>query len=208
METISFPLLSPEDQEILREALHYMKVAELRAACHHLSLPDAGKKGFLIQKIMQFIIDGTVLKVPSIPVASRAKSYAPQPLLPSSLMLYGAYKNDAKARAFFKSLIGPHFHFTAFGIDWLNERWLHGKPPTYQEFADFWIQETMRRTKEKQKPKDEWMFIRYMQKMEREAPRATSDELIRGWKELQVQEAQTAAKLLIQAIKQLRDVHE
>ena len=44
------------------------------------------------------------------------------PLQPKTKILIGAYKNDLATRLFFKELIGDHFHFTTFGIDWINER--------------------------------------------------------------------------------------
>jgi hypothetical protein len=96
-----------------------------------------------------------------MPATSLAQNYPQQTLSASSLMLYGSYKNDALTRAFFISLIGPQFHFTAFGIDWLKQRWHEGKPPTYQEFAHYWIDETQKRTDKKAAPKQEWAFINF-----------------------------------------------
>ena len=115
-----FPLLSEKEQAVLYDDLHYMKMAELKKACVMLCLPDKGKKTELINRIMEFIKTGEVITLPKIPVKSRAKNNPIQPLEASSLMLHGEYKNDLKTRVFFKHLIGLHFHFTAFGIDWLK----------------------------------------------------------------------------------------
>lgn len=198
---IEFPLLSQKEQETLFDALHYMKMAELKNACLSLALPEKGKKTELINRIMTFIETGRIITSPTLPASSRAKNYPIQPLAPASLMLYGEYKNDLKTRAFFQSLIGAQFHFTAYGIDWLNDRWLEGKPPTYQEFADYWTTETKQRKQVKAAPKDEWMFIRFMQSMEKTEPNASQKDLLEAWKLLQAQKALEAQKLLQIAIK-------
>ena len=200
----NFPLLSEKEQSKLKDALHYMKMLELRKACLILSLPEKGKKALLIERILTFIKNGTVMPVPQVPAVSLAKNHSLQPLAPQSLMLYGGYKNDLKTRNFFKKLIGEHFHFTAYGIDWLNERWLEGNPPTYQEFADFWSRETAQRKKENKKPKDEWMFIRFMQKMEKDEPMASKEDLLHAWKQIQEQKRHEGFQLLEKAEKVLK----
>lgn len=204
MNTNQFPLLSIEEQSILQAALHYMKMAELRKASQTIGLYNKEKKAHLINLILTYIKSGKIITIPKIPAQSRAKSQAIQPLATSSLMLYGGYKNDRKTRDFFKKLIGPHFHFTAYGIDWLNERWLQGKPPTYQEFAVFWVKESAQRKKEKSKPKDEWMFIRFMQKMEKIEPDASKKDIFHAWKQLQAQKKDKGFQLLEKASKVLK----
>jgi len=204
MNAHRFPLLVLKDQAILQDALHYMQVAELKQASLMLSLPDTGKKTELIERILVFIKEGQIKTVSLFPAQSRAKNYPFQALSLSSLILHGSYKNDLKTRNFFKQLIGPHFHFTAFGIDWLNNRWLQGKPPTYQEFADFWIQETHRRKQEGTTPKDEWMFIRFIQKMKKEEPASDKEYLMEIWKQLQKQKAKEGFQLVDKAAKVLK----
>ena len=117
----------------LFEALYFLKMGELKALCQKLHLPYSCKKGQIIDTIKHFVSTGKVLEIPEIPTISKAVKKQSVALAPDTRMLLGSYKNDAKTRAFFKKLIGNHFHFTAFGIDWLNERWQAGKPPTYQE---------------------------------------------------------------------------
>lgn len=204
MNKNQFPLLRDKDQLVLKEALHYMKVAELKKASHMFGLSDKGKKGQLIEQILTFINEGKITEISTIPAVSRAKNHPIQMLSPSSLMLHGSYKNDLKTRNFFKKLIGPQFHFTAFGIDWLNERWLNGCPPTYQEFADFWIQEQERHNREKPKPKDEWMLIRFMQKMKKEEPEASKEDLLHAWKQVQNAKKEQGFQLLKKAARTLK----
>jgi hypothetical protein len=194
-----FPLLSSSEQLQLKDSLYYMKMSELRKACLKVSLPDTGKKSALLERILLFMQEGKVKKIAQIPEKSRSKNNPVHVLSPSSLMLYGSYKNDLKARNFFKQLIGSHFHFTAFGIDWLRERWLAGDPPAYQEFADFWIKEKSRREKDKPAPKDEWMFILYMQRQQKVQPEATKKELLYAWKQVQAQKKDEGFQLLEKA---------
>ncbi len=199
MKNNQLPLLSKKEYSDLHDALHYMKMHGLKKACQLLSLPNTAKKAELIKQIIHFIKTAKILTVPKIPLRSQAKNYPMQPLEPSSLMLYGSYKNDAKTRSFFKKLIGPYFHFTAFGIDWLNNRWLKGQPPTYQEFVNFWVKEKTRRKNIKVKPKDEWMFIRFMQQTKKSESYASKEDLMKKWKKLQAKKSEKAFQLLKKA---------
>ena len=173
--------LSSSDLDQLNQSIWFLHVEELKEVTTQLRLSDKGAKGVVIGRILHFLQSGEELAAPKFPAVSCAKKGVVPPLLPKSLMLQGAYKNDLAARLFFKSLIGEHFHFTAFGIDWLNERWLQGNPPTYQEFADMWIAETARRMHEKAAPKQEWAYIRFVQKYMEQFPKTSRDELMQSW---------------------------
>ncbi len=199
MKTISYPLLTEQEQASLSDAMHFMKMAELHDACRILGLPEAGKKAELIEKIMLFIRTGKTMTLPTIPAQSRAtlRRGHPATLHPNALMLYGLYKNDAATRTFFKTLIGPYFHYTAFGIDWINDRWMAGKPPTYQEFADYWVAEYERRKKTPEDPKKEWRYINFMQEMQITHPTASKDEMMAAWKTAQAQNAHRARRVLM-----------
>lgn len=122
----------------LRISLNFLHVAELKNICNKLELAEKGKKEELILRIIKFIETGEKLTNIPFPKISCARKIEKHELTENSLMLKGAYKNDLKTRLFFKKLIGEYFHFTAFGIDWLNERWMNGNPPTYKEFANMW----------------------------------------------------------------------
>jgi hypothetical protein len=195
-------LLDEQEQLQLFQALHYMKMAELKQSCSLLSIPDVGKKSELINRIMQYVQKGIILETPPIPAQSKSAHHPPQPLHPGALMLYGSYKNDAQTRAFFKTVVGPHFHFTAFGIDWLAHRWQEGDPPTYQEFARYWQEEYTRRKQDTPEPKKEWAYIRFLQRMQQENPHYPKGDLLSAWKKLQAAQAQQAYILLKKAIKQ------
>jgi hypothetical protein len=166
----------------LTEALYYFKIDELKNICVRYQLPTQGTKLVLIERIGVFITTGKVIAQKVIPSISRAKQDDCRVLESHALMLYGLYKNDAQTRAFFKKLIGEYFHFTAFGIDWLNERWMMGNPPTYAEFALFWQQEYMFRQKSKVAPKKEWTYINFVQQFLAKNPAASKEQVTRAWK--------------------------
>ena len=159
-----FPLISNQQLTLLKEALLFLHTDELRHICAQFSLPIKGKKGVIIFGILHFIKTGELITEACIPDISRAKPGSDYPPCPDTLILKGAYKNDLKARLFFKQLIGEYFHFTAFGIDWINDRWVDGNPPTYQEFADMWKKEYQRRKQFGSTPKEEWAYINFTQK--------------------------------------------
>lgn len=200
---MQFPLLNKHDLDLLSQALYFLKVSDLKKACNSFSLFESGKKGELIERIMIFITTGQIKNQQTIPSQSLAKNYPYQSLLPHSLMLYGGYKNDLATRKFFKKLIGPQFHFTAFGVDWLNDRWLKGNPPTYQEFTDYWLKETARRKKTKAEPKKEWAYISFLQQMNEVIPQASRAQLMQEWKKVQAKKSLIACTLLKKAIMQL-----
>lgn len=98
-------------------------------------------------------------------------------------MLKGSYKNDYATRSFFKALIGSHFHFTAYGIDWLQERWEQGKPPTYREFANMWQSQWQWRKQQKVDPKEEWAYLNFCQQFMKKYPHSSRSQMMKEWKE-------------------------
>ena len=169
------------EKKAIQTSLLYFHVGELRELATRLSLVEKGDKKSLILRIVHFLETGERLSVPKFPAASRAKRGVAYPLEREGLMMKGAYKNDLKTRLFFKQLIGPHFHFTAYGIDWLNAQWLEGKPPTYGEFVEMWQAEHEQRKKEPAPPKKEWAYINFVQGYVVKAPHANREEVNRAW---------------------------
>ncbi len=185
---IAKKLLNAHELNDLHEALYYMKINELKGLCATYSLPIKGNKVALINRITVFIETGKVVHLQEIPSISKAnKNRIDYSLELDALMLYGAYKNDAKTRSFFKTVFGNHFHFTAFGIDWLNERWISGNPPTYREFALFWQQEYLNRKQTKVVPKKEWAYINFTQQFLIHNPAASKKEIITAWEKERMQ---------------------
>lgn len=174
-------VLSSQEVHELNDSLQYFSMEELRELCGQYSLPSNGNKVALINRIITFIQTGAITQLPVIPEISRARRGQKYELKPDTVMLYGSYKNDAKTRSFFKSIIGDYFHFTAYGIDWLNERWFSGNPPTYSEFAEFWKNEYAFRTQTKVSPKKEWAYINFTQRFLQKNPLASRVEINEAW---------------------------
>ena len=127
---------------LLYENLCFLKVTELKDLCTHFKLNNAGSKLTMVSRLYAFKTNTPEPVSPQIPTISKAKRGCTYPLHPDTLILFGAYKNDAVTRAFFKTLCGSHFHYTGRGTDWIRGRWLAGTPPTYREYADFWLSDT------------------------------------------------------------------
>ena len=164
-----------------QESLNYLHVKELKEHCASLLLSTKGTKSILISRIIHFIKTGEKIESPKYPSISCAKSNKTFTPHPESLMLKGLYKNDLKTRIFFKNLIGEYFHFTAFGIDWLEERWMEGRPPTYREFAAMWQNEYAYRKENGSTPKDEWAYINFVQRYLKDNPDAKKKDILKHW---------------------------
>lgn len=174
--------LSKEDQAELKENLSYMHIDELKSQLQELGLSLKGfNKNELIERLAHYVVTGKELAALEIPAVSKASRHATYTLDAKSLMLFGSYKNDLATRKFFRQLIGEHFHFTAQGIDWLRERWLEGKPPTYAEFAQEWQAEYERNKEQKRPPKQEWAYIRFLQNYTQRFPHASQKEMTHAW---------------------------
>ncbi len=176
--------LSPSERQELFDALYFLKIAELETLADYLQIPLDGPKAEIIDRIIQYFSTGKKLPIIPLPENSKAKKSQLYQLRPETVMLHGSYKNDGKTRAFFKKLIGSHFHFTAFGIDWINARWKAGNPPTYQEYAHMWQQEYEARKKQPVKPKKEWALINFMQRYSCQNPNASKQEAMKAWKKV------------------------
>ncbi|HQS84703.1 MAG: hypothetical protein B7Y25_07240 [Alphaproteobacteria bacterium 16-39-46] len=191
-----FPLIPHQNLNSLKESLNFLHMEELKEICTKLLLPTQEKKGALILRILHFIEFGKVIKAPKIPDISCARRGENYPLHPTTCILKGNYKNDLTTRLFFKKLIGEHFHFTAFGVDWLNNRWIQGKPPTYQEFADMWTNEIKRRKEEGSHPKEEWAYINFTQKFMRQNPNSQRHELLEAWEKERQRQKENVTKIM------------
>jgi len=160
----------------------FFYVQELKELAVKLTLVDKGSKKAIILRICHFFLTGEKLAMPKFPKESCAERGKVYPLKEGELMLKGSYKNDLKNRVFFKSLIGSHFHFTAFGIDWLKERWIDGKPPTYSEFANMWEEKFRKRKKLPVASKEEWAYINFVSEFLSYSPEVSKSSIYNAWK--------------------------
>jgi hypothetical protein len=194
-----FTELAANTKAALFEALNYLNMEELTAICSRYQIPIDGKKGQIIERLKCFIDTGKIIKSPPLPAISKAKSTDSNELNPLALILSGLYKNDDRTRQFMKSLVGEHFHFTAFGQDWIKARWQAGKPPTYQEFAEVWQAEYVKRNAKgyKPSPKAEWAYLNFIQRYSESHPKASKAEISQQWEIMRANKASYVLRNLL-----------
>jgi len=188
--------LNPLELDELDIGLYYFHVEELKEVCFHFQLSSSGKKCDLIDRILAYVKWGEKQELTPMPKTSKAEKGVSYPLDPKTKIVIGAYKNDLATRLFFKKLIGSHFHFTAFGIDWINQQWREGKPPTYEEFACFWQKEHEIRKIQKVMPKKEWAYLNFIKRSSIEQPHLSKEEITKAWEEERGEYVQKARALL------------
>lgn len=188
--------LTKNDREDLFDSLNYMKVSEIKNFCHSHSIPISGKKGALIERIKQFLNTGKISQPTLLPGISKAKKEKKYPLNPNTLILHGSYRNDLKTRTFFQKIIGPHFHFTAFGQDWIASRWQKGNPPTYGQFAKAWQNEFLHRKTIEANPKKEWAYLNFMKRFLKEHPQSTRNDIAKAWEKTRSEKVRKAKNIL------------
>jgi hypothetical protein len=183
--------------DILRIALNHMNMKELKDECRSLGIRPTGRKGDIVNGILSLVRGTKNAIAKSIPHNCQARPERVYPLKKRTLILCGSYKNNDPTRAFLKSLVGPHFHFTAFGQDWIRRRWAEGKPPTYAEFARAWQQEHLRRRSLKSaRPKKEWAYLNFVQRFRKKNPALDPSELASEWKQQRAAQAALAQRIL------------
>jgi hypothetical protein len=124
---------------------YYWSMSELKQIAKRLGLPAGGPKPMLMSRIES--------KLRGRSEERRTKHLATLPQRDSDQALHRNtpvknYKSDAKTRAFFRSQIGPHFHFTYR----LNQFRMSKSGLTYGDLVDEWIAENNRRKDPKYKP--------------------------------------------------------
>lgn len=183
-------------QKELFDSLYYMNMGEIKSFCKTHNIPLKEKKGPIIERIKHYLLTGEILSPKAMPSISKADVKKEYPLKPNTLILYGAYKNDLKTRKFFQALIGKHFHFTAFGQDWIMHCWMRGKPPTYAEFAKMWQQEFTHRQNTEANPRQEWAYLNFMQRFQKAKLNASRKEMGAAWKKTRAEQAAKALAFL------------
>jgi hypothetical protein len=182
---------------VLRTALNHMNMNELKGACQMLGIIPAGKKGDIIRGISSFVRNGKKPTAQTIPRNCRTHPKGVFPLKPQTPIPFGSFKNNDVTREFLKSLVGQHFHFTAFGQYWIRNRWMKGKPPTYAEFARAWQKEYLRRRAlQTARPKKEWAYLNFVQRFVKKSPTTSLNELANEWKKLRASQAALAKQIL------------
>lgn len=176
----------------LESSIYFLKVGELKKIIQILNLNFSGNKPNMIRRIIAWYENKEENFKTEKPVTQIISPIAN----PKTHLMKGIYKNNAESRTIFQSLIGPHFHFTVFGLDWLNQQWNLGISPTFQEFAKFWQEEFEKRKIKKAPLKDEWMFLRFQKEFKEKHPNATNREFQSAWHKIRQENLNITLKLL------------
>ena len=128
---------------------YYWYMAELVGFCRAAGLDSTGQKHEVIERVrahLQGRLDPVVRRTPGTPLSSakaaKAEVVGARKFHPDE-PIGRNYTCDAETRAYFESVIGPHFHFTAH---LQRFRRTHvGEPLTYGDLAREWVAEFERR---------------------------------------------------------------
>jgi hypothetical protein len=137
----------------------YWLKKELTDFCVRHGIKTTGRKLEIVSRIEKFLTTGIVTenvlvenKTVNNKIMVNASSLSMDTVVTESLKF-----NEAN-RAFFKSQIGPHFHFTAHIGKFVRENLKAGNVITFRDLVDEWFAEKERRKDASYKPK-EWLHV-------------------------------------------------
>ncbi|MEM0911360.1 MAG: hypothetical protein AAGJ37_10325 [Pseudomonadota bacterium] len=199
--------LSESEFQILEKAIYFLKVDELKHICGELECSASGQKQDIIDAILQAVKSAprktkNVLSQPNALQSIQAKRRSDDQSRkdPDVFIIPGKYTNNRVQREKFKQLIGGHFSFTSFGMDWIKQQWEKGKYPSYDEFAAFWQAEYERRKKGGSfTSKATLQRVTFFREMKGKYPSKTALES--AWKEKREEQASIALSLLQSLLK-------
>jgi SAP domain-containing new25/Domain of unknown function (DUF6434) len=164
----------------------YWLKEELVAFCREQEIPSTGSKEDLNTRIETFLTTGTVerksTKAPANSLSAIRSAQQP-PTHPEPLSVHtiisANYRSDQMHRAFFQTIIGPHFHFTTHFMKFIKEN--VGK--TYQDAIDEWHRERA----QKKNPthltqiSPQFEYNRYIRAYFEHNPGKTLQDAIQAW---------------------------
>ena len=133
-----------DKKEQLLGAIYYMKIDELRFQHEILGLDGKGLKQVLIAKILNLL---GIEHAEDKKIRGKQNLFSGSSSHASDVLLKGRYRNNRHYRSIFTDKIGPHFKFTAYGMEWIKKKWSDGIDPTVDEFCAYWQAEYERRAK-------------------------------------------------------------
>lgn len=188
---ISF--LSTSEKQQLLDDLNYLNLDEIKEFCDNHQIPysiwiegadgklrktrDDDRKGVILDRIRHYLKSGNIPGPTRFPASIVRYDDPPSSLKPADRLFYGLYdkKSDVMIELL-KRLTRGRFRNGAIARILAREFWGRGIAPTYQEFADTWLEAS----ENHKRPRPEWAFL-----SDRADGTATRD-----WKELR----QTKAK--------------
>lgn len=138
--------MTETDLDLIGGSIYFLKVPELKQLLTDAGIKPTGSKQTMINSLIAYAKgDSTRPSAPQFTDGERALRQKANQYDPTVFIVPGVYTNNRKSRELFLTLIGRHFSFTTYGMDWIKDRWAEGTCPTYQAFAEFWQEEYLRR---------------------------------------------------------------
>lgn len=187
------------DQQKLLDELNYLNMDEIRSFCDDYGIPyriciltpdgtrrrtpDIDRKGIILDRVRGYLMTGTIPEPTCFPASVVSSKPPSRNLKATDSLLYGHYdKKSVAMMTLLKNLTEGQFKNGAIARILANEFWRNGKAPTYQEYADRWLQAQ----RERSRPNPAWAFLSDVA-----AGRDTTD-----WKQQRVKRAKGVLKLL------------
>lgn len=145
------PLTSKIDIDDFR-SFYWLKM-ELTDFCVKNGIKTNGRKPEIFDRIEYFLQYGKI-KNERINPHNKTKVEDNSDDTPLSLatVFKEGFKFNQRNRDFFKSVLGPHFHFTVHTAKYVRDNLKNGNTITYQDFVDEWLKEKKRRKNKNFKP--------------------------------------------------------
>ncbi|GAA0778579.1 hypothetical protein E1180_19815 [Roseibium denhamense] len=188
------------DLETLEKAIYFLKVPELKELLAEAGFPPLGSKQEMVTALLAAVRGdlkaGATAKMSEAEKALRksASNYdAKTQIVP------GVFTNNQAHRMILRGLIGSHFAYTTYGMDWIKAKWHEGICPSFEDFAAYWQGEYERRQNAGEfESKKTLQRVRFFRAMKDKG--LTKAELEGAWAEERARQSVFARKLIAQAL--------
>jgi isopentenyldiphosphate isomerase len=136
------PLLQPGMAEGDLDRYYWYK-EELVAYCRHQGIPPQGQKHEIMERVRHHLKGLALIPLQKMSSAAPSSMVKEPGEITRDTPIGPNYKCNATTRAFFESVIGSHFHFTAHLQQFRRAN--EGRALTYGDLADEWVAEQERR---------------------------------------------------------------
>lgn len=187
--------------EALETAIYFLKVPELKALIAEANLTGGSSKQAMINELLAFARGESYDHAQDKPqhtmreLKEMGKQYDPE-----QYIVPGVYTNSSHYRARFQEMIGSHFSYTVYGMDWIKAQWQSGSCPTFESFAVYWQQEYERRqqTDDFKSPRT-LQRVNFFRKMKGQNLSKTALE--KAWYDERQRQAELAQRILREVIR-------
>lgn len=190
--------LNTSEQRALLEDLNYLNMGEIKTLCRRHSIPyaiwietgsgrrktsDHDRKGVILSRIRHYLLTGDVLNETCFPETVVCFDNLSKNIKATDRLFYGQYDKKSNAMiSLLERLTNGQFRNGAIARILAREFWSKGSAPTYQEYAEAWVDAR----ENHKRPNPEWAFL---------SDRSDRKD-IANWKQLRARKAQQVLKIL------------